>query len=63
MKTRHISLIMFVMIIFLGLGLQPAHADRVNGAYIQNIKVQPPVLKVGDIFTVTTTLANNSTVP
>ncbi len=54
---------MFAVIIFLGTGLQSAHADDVNGISIQNILVQPSVIKVGDIFTVTATLVNNSTAP
>ena len=63
MKTLHLSFIMFTVIIFLGFGLQPAHADGANGISIQNIKVQPSTVKVGDAFTVTATLVNNSTVP
>ncbi|MGI0074127.1 MAG: hypothetical protein ACREA3_09995 [Nitrosotalea sp.] len=63
MKTLHLSFIMFTIIILLSFGLQPARADNVNGIYIQNIEVQPSTIKVGDTFTVTTTLINNSTVP
>ncbi|MBI3640346.1 MAG: hypothetical protein HY223_08540 [Thaumarchaeota archaeon] len=63
MKTLHLLLIMFTVIIFLGFGLQPVHADDANGISIQNIKVQPSTVKVGDTFTVTATLVNNSTVP
>ncbi|MGI0074129.1 MAG: hypothetical protein ACREA3_10005 [Nitrosotalea sp.] len=63
MKTLHLSFIMFTIIILLSFGLQPARADNVSGIYIQNIIVQPSTVKVGDTFTVTTTLVNNSTVP
>src|SRR5438309_10939805 len=54
---------MFTVVIFLGFGLQPAHADDANGISIQNIKVQPSMIKVGDTVTITATLVNNSTVP
>src|SRR5574340_1686515 len=63
MKLQYLSLIMLTMTIFLGFGLQPAHADDTNGISIQNVKVQPSTIKVGDTFTVTATLVNNSTVP
>src|SRR5579872_5661311 len=61
MQTSYLLLIMIIAIIFLGFGLKPAHAD--NSISIQNIKVQPSTVKVGDIFSVTATLVNNSTVP
>lgn len=54
---------MLTMTIFLGFGIQPAHADDTDGISIQNVKVQPSTIKVGDTFTVTATLVNNSTVP
>src|SRR5438552_17945525 len=60
MKTLNLLLIMFTVIIFLGFGLQPANADDASGISIQNIKVQPSMVKVGDTFTVTATLVNNS---
>src|SRR5689334_12101607 len=63
MKTLHLWLVMFTVIIFLGFGLQPDHADDADSISIQNIKVQPSTIKVGDTFTVTATLVNNSTVP
>ena len=63
MKILHLSLIMLAVIIFLGFGLQPAHADNANSISIQDIKMQPYTIKVGDTFTVTATLVNNSTVP
>ncbi|MDE1814911.1 MAG: hypothetical protein KGI05_09660, partial [Thaumarchaeota archaeon] len=51
------------MVIFLGFILTPVNADGTNGTSIQNISVQPYVIKVGDTFTVTATLVNNSTLP
>src|SRR5438309_6196716 len=38
-------------------------AENTNGVEIQNIQVQPSMVKVGDAFTITITLVNNSTVP
>ncbi len=63
MKTLQFLFMTLVLIIFLGFGLQPANADDANGISIQNIKVQPSTVKVGNTFTVTATLVNNSTVP
>src|SRR5207245_2991038 len=63
MKTLQLSLIMLTAIIFLGFGIKLAHADDANSVAIQNITVQPSTVKVGDTFTVTTTLVNNSTAP
>ena len=63
LKTLHLSLIVLVVIIFLGFGLRPVHADNANSVSIQNIVVQPSTVKVGDMFTVTATLVNNSTIP
>jgi plastocyanin len=40
-----------------------ARADDANNISIQNISVQPYAVKVGDTFTVTATLVNNSTFP
>ena len=37
--------------------------ENTNNVEIQNIQVQPSTIKVGDAFTVTTTLFNNSTFP
>jgi hypothetical protein len=51
------------MVIFLGFILTPVKADGTNDTSIQNISVQPYVIKVGDTFTVTATLVNNSTLP
>ena len=63
MKTLHISFIMLAVIIFLGFGLKSAHADDAHGISIQNMSVQPPMIKVGDTFSITATLVNNSTIP
>ncbi len=60
MKTLYLSLIP-IMIFFLFANLGQAHAD--NDAYVQNIMAQPSAVKLGDSFTVTTTLVNNSTGP
>jgi len=54
---------MLAVIIFLGFGLESAHADYANSISIQKINVQPSTLKVGDKFAVTATLVNNSTTP
>ena len=63
MKNSHLSVVPLILIIFLGFELTPAHADDANGVSIQNISIQPYSIKVGDTFTVTATLVNNSTVP
>ncbi len=63
MKTVSLLLLTSVMVIFLGFILTPVKADGTNGISIQNISVQPYVIKVGDTFTVTATLVNNSTLP
>ncbi|HJT10326.1 MAG TPA: hypothetical protein VJ771_06025 [Candidatus Nitrosotalea sp.] len=63
MKVLYFSLIAIAMIVFLTIGVGQARADNANGVYIQSIKVQPSTVKVGDTFTITITLANNSTVP
>src|SRR5574340_6975 len=63
MKILHISFIILAVIIFLGFGLQSAHADNANDILIQNILVQPSMIKVGDTFSITATLVNNSTDP
>ena len=63
MKNSHFLVASLILIIFLGFELTPAHADDTNGVSIQNISVQPYSIKVGDKFTVTATLVNNSTVP
>lgn len=56
-------LFIFTGIIFLSFVLPPAHADDTNDISIQNIAVQPSMVKVGNTFTVSATLVNNSTVP
>ena len=63
MKTSSFSIILFVIIIFLGFGIGSAHADNTNGVYIQDIQVQPSSVKVGETFTGSATLTNNSTFP
>lgn len=63
MKTVSLLLLTSIVVIFLGFILTPANADDANGISIQNISVQPHTVKVGDIFTVTATLVNNSTFP
>jgi hypothetical protein len=63
MKTLHLSVVSLILIIFLGFGLTPAHADDANGISIQSMAVQPSMVKVGNTFTVSATLVNNSTVP
>jgi len=40
-----------------------AHADNTNSISIQNLKVQPSTVKIGDIFNITATLVNNSQNP
>ncbi|MDE1766764.1 MAG: hypothetical protein KGI27_10915 [Thaumarchaeota archaeon] len=57
MKTLHLSLIIIV-VFFLFLNLGQAHAY--DDMYVQNIKVQPTTILVGDNFTVTATLVNYS---
>ncbi|MGI0061116.1 MAG: hypothetical protein ACREBA_01540 [Nitrosotalea sp.] len=59
----HLSLMTLAVIVFLGFGLEPAQADDTNGISIQSIQVLPSALKVGDSFTITITLVNNSTIP
>ena len=63
MKTLPFSIIIFTMIIFLGLGMESAYADNVSDVYIQDIKVQPSPVQVGETFTVSATFVNNSTFP
>jgi len=60
MKTLHLLLILLTVIISLGFGLEPVHADDENGISIQNIQVQPTAVKIGNIFTLNATLVNNS---
>ncbi|GEM_PF-5005168 len=60
LKIPYLSFIL-TMIVFLFLGFGQAHADK--DVYVQNIKVQPSAVKLGDTFTVTATLVNNSTGP
>src|SRR5713226_3264608 len=62
MKTLHLSIIVILIFSTL-LYLKPIQADNTSGIEIQNIQVEPSTIKVGDTFTVTATLVNNSTVP
>jgi hypothetical protein len=61
MKTLHLAIISFIMIIFLGFGMESVYADNASDVYIQDIKVQPSPVQFGETFTVSATLANNST--
>ncbi len=63
MKYVHLLFLTLVTVVFLGFLVPQAHADGANGISIQSISVQPYAIKVGDSFTVTATLVNNSTVP
>ena len=65
MKTLHYSIIAICLIglLFIPSYLKPIQADNAGGIEIQNIQVEPSTIKVGDTFTVTATLVNNSTVP
>ena len=63
MKNFHLSVVSLILIIFLGFELTSSYANDANGISIQNISIQPYSIKVGDTFTVTATLVNNSTVP
>jgi hypothetical protein len=63
MKTLFLLFILLAVITSLGFGLPPVHADNANNISIQNIAVYPSAVKVGDSFTVTATLFNNSTFP
>ncbi|MHB8602698.1 MAG: hypothetical protein ACYC6W_01510 [Nitrosotalea sp.] len=63
MKSAYLLLLTLVTVVFLGFLVPQARADDTNGISIQNISVQPYAVKVGDSFTVTATLVNNSTVP
>jgi len=65
MKTLHYSIIAICLIglLFIPSYLKPIQPDNAGGIEIQNIQVEPSTIKVGDTFTVTATLVNNSTVP
>src|SRR5574337_733914 len=63
MKSTYLLFLTLVTVIFLVFLVSQARADDANGISIQNISVQPHAVKVGDVFTVTATLVNNSTVP
>jgi hypothetical protein len=65
LKTPHLAIIIISLIglLFVPSYLKSIQADNTSGIEIKNIQVQPSAVKVGDIFTLTATLANNSTVP
>lgn len=63
MKSAYLLLLTLVTVVFLGFLVPQARADDANGISIKNMSVQPYAVKVGDTFTVTATLVNNSTVP
>jgi hypothetical protein len=63
MKSAYLLFLTLVTVVFLGFLVPQSLADDVNGISIQNVSVQPYAVKVGDTFTVTATLVNNSTVP
>ncbi len=60
MKILHLGIIIILGTI-LGISTHVAFADDINGVQIQNIKIQPSTIKVGDNFNITATLVNNST--
>src|SRR6185437_16776784 len=63
MKSIYLLFPTLVAVIFIEFLVPQARANDVNNISIQNISVQPDAVKVGDTFTVTATLVNNSTVP
>lgn len=62
MKTLHLTIIAILICSTL-LYLKPIQAYATNDVEIQNIQVQPTTILVGDNFTVTATLVNNSPNP
>jgi hypothetical protein len=62
MKTLHLAIIV-ILATSLVIGSNAAFADVTNTVYIQDIKVQPSPVQVGETFTVSATLVNNSTFP
>src|SRR5712692_558499 len=65
MKTLQLLIIAICLIglLFMPSYLKSIQAYNTSGIEIQNIQVEPSTIKVGDTFTVTATLVNNSTVP
>jgi len=63
MKSAYLLFLTLVTVVFIGFLIPQARADDAKGISIQNISVQPYSVKVGDTFTVTATLVNNSTFP
>lgn len=62
MKTLHL-LIIIIFSASLGISNHGAFADNPNNIEIQDIKVQPSAIKVGDAIKITVTLVNNSPDP
>ena len=62
MKTLHLSIIV-VLASSLGIVGNTVFADMTNNAEIQDIKVQPSTIKVGNTFTINATLVNNYPIP
>ena len=60
MKTLHLGIII-ILGTSLGISNHVAFADDVNSVQIQNVQVQPSIIRVGDNFNITATLVNNST--
>ncbi len=60
MKTLHLGIITLAAIVCLGFELEPVQADT-NGISIQDIQVQPTIIRAGDTFAINATLVNNST--
>ncbi len=60
MKTLHLEIII-ILGTSLGISNHVAFADDVNSVQIQNVQVQPSIIRVGDNFNITATLVNNST--
>lgn len=57
-----LNIIVIAILIFSTLlYLKPIQADDASNVEIVNLQVDPTVVKIGDIFTVTATLVNNST--
>ena len=62
MKIKKQAIIFVLLcLFFISLSLKPIQADNTNNVDIINIQTQPSAIKVGDVFTITATLVNNST--
>lgn len=62
MKILHLSIII-IFSASLGIANNLVFADSANNVEILNIQTHPSTIKVGDAFTITATLVNNSPVP